>query len=54
MEEGLDAFEEAPEGILDAAIAKYREEDDEFRGKNEELEKGRVNFMLELQKKLME
>jgi len=54
VEEGLDAFEEAPEQIFDAAIAKYCEEDSEFRMKNEELEKGRVNFFMELQKKLME
>ena len=54
MEEGLDAFEEAPERILDTALAKYSEEDPEFKEKTEELEEGRVNLMLELQKKLVE
>ncbi len=47
--EGLDAFEESPMRILDAAIYKLLKGDDaEFKQKFQNVEKQRVSFLQEL------
>ena len=38
VEEGLNEFEDAPEKIIDFALAKYEKENDEFRLKYLDLE----------------